>query len=138
MLFRSGTQSQDSHTDDVVGGSEHLSTQEREVLSALPEGSAMLIALSGPDRGARFLLNVQSTLIGRDSSSDILLDDITVSRKHAQIEHAIGSMYVLKDLGSLNGTYVNGEASQGSTLSQGDLIQIGKFKLTFFVKGGLQ
>ena len=127
-----------SQSEELPSSIEHLSPEERDVLSALPEGSAMLIALSGPAKGSRYLLNIGSTLIGRDSKSDILLDDITVSRKHAQIEHAIGSMYVLKDLGSLNGTYLNGEATQGSTLSQGDIIQLGKFKLTFFVKGGSQ
>ncbi|MEI6867082.1 MAG: FHA domain-containing protein [Actinomycetes bacterium] len=114
---------------------ESLSVQEREVISALPEGSAMLIGLSGPGKGARFLLNIAETSVGREPSSDIFLDDVTVSRKHAVVEHSIGSAYVVRDLQSLNGSYLNGEAVAQSALAQGDEVQFGKFKLTFFVKG---
>lgn len=115
---------------------EALSEEEAAVVSALPEGSAMLLVLSGPSKGSRFLLNVGSTSIGRESESEIFLDDITVSRKHARIDHAIGTGYRVKDLSSLNGTYLNGVATQEADLRQGDEIQIGKYKLTFFVKEG--
>jgi pSer/pThr/pTyr-binding forkhead associated (FHA) protein len=113
-----------------------LTDEEREIVSQLPEGSAMLIVLAGPGKGSRFLLGVAETTIGRDTQSDIFLDDITVSRKHAVVEHSIGSTYQVRDLDSLNGTYVNGVALRELSLTQGDEIQIGKFKLTFFVKDG--
>lgn len=119
---------------EIGVGFESLSTEEREVLLALPEASAMLIGLSGPGKGARFLLNVAQTSIGRTVTSEIFLDDVTVSRKHAVVERSAGSSYLVRDLGSLNGTYLNGEAVKESALNSGDEIQIGKFKLTFFVK----
>lgn len=115
---------------------EALSDEEVRVISALPEGSAMLLVLSGPSRGSRFLLNIGTTTIGRDSQSEIFLDDITVSRKHAHVEHAIGTGYRVLDQASLNGTYLNGVATTEALLHQGDEIQIGKYKLTFFVKEG--
>lgn len=121
---------------EIGVGFESLSTQEREVLLALPEPSAMLIALSGPGKGARFLLNGAQTSIGRTVTSEIFLDDVTVSRKHAMVERSIGASYSVRDLGSLNGTYLNGEAVTEAALNSGDEIQIGKFKLTFFVKEG--
>ena len=121
---------------EIGVGFESLSTEEREVLSALPEASAMLIGLSGPGKGARFLLNVAQTSIGRTVTSEIFLDDVTVSRKHAVVERSVGSNYLVRDMGSLNGTYLNGEAVKESGLNSGDEIQIGKFKLTFFVKEG--
>jgi pSer/pThr/pTyr-binding forkhead associated (FHA) protein len=115
---------------EIGVGFESLSTEEREVLSA------MLIGLSGPGKGARFLLNVAQTSIGRTVTSEIFLDDVTVSRKHAVVERSDGSNYLVRDMGSLNGTYLNGEAVKESGLNSGDEIQIGKFKLTFFVKEG--
>jgi pSer/pThr/pTyr-binding forkhead associated (FHA) protein len=121
---------------EIGVGFESLSTEEREVLSALPEASAMLIGLTGPGKGARFLLNVAQTSIGRTVTSEIFLDDVTVSRKHAVVERSDGSNYLVRDMGSLNGTYLNGEAVKESGLNSGDEIQIGKFKLTFFVKEG--
>ena len=121
---------------EIGVGFESLSTEEREVLLALPEASAMLIGLSGPGKGARFLLNLAQTTIGRSVTSEIFLDDVTVSRKHAVVDHSVGSSYSVRDLGSLNGTYLNGEAVKESALNSGDEIQIGKFKLTFFVKEG--
>ena len=121
---------------EIGVGFESLSTEEREVLLALPEASAMLIGLSGPGKGARFLLNVDQTSIGRIVTSEIFLDDVTVSRKHAVVERSNGSNYAVRDMGSLNGTYLNGEAVKESALNSGDEIQIGKFKLTFFVKEG--
>jgi len=112
-----------------------LSEEERQVISNLPEGSAMLIGISGPGKGSRYLLNIGQTTIGRDPSSEIFLDDVTVSRKHARVEHEIGTNYAISDLGSLNGTYLNGVGVSESVLVEGDELQIGKYKLTFFVKG---
>jgi pSer/pThr/pTyr-binding forkhead associated (FHA) protein len=94
----------------------------------------MLIALSGPSRGARFLLNSDLTSIGRSTDNEIFLDDVTVSRKHAQIIRS-GKSYSVKDLGSLNGTYVDGKVEEGAQLSDGMELHIGKYRLHFFVGG---
>jgi pSer/pThr/pTyr-binding forkhead associated (FHA) protein len=107
---------------------------ERDVIAALPEGSAMLIALSGPSRGARFLINSAKTTIGRSTDNDIFLDDVTVSRKHAEISRE-GKKYSVHDCGSLNGTYVDGVVQEKSDLHDGMEIHIGKFRLHFFVGG---
>lgn len=107
---------------------------ERDVIAALPEGSAMLIALSGPSRGARFLINSAKTTIGRSTDNDIFLDDVTVSRKHAEISHK-GNLYSVRDCGSLNGTYVDGVVQETAELHDGMEIHIGKFRLHFFVGG---
>ncbi|MDD7385065.1 MAG: FHA domain-containing protein [Actinomycetaceae bacterium] len=108
-----------------------LSTEDRIAIDALPSGSALLIALSGPNRGARFLLDSERTTAGRHPHSDIFLDDSTVSRKHAVFVRE-GTRYSVKDSGSLNGTYVNRERADEAVLQTSDEIQIGKFRLTFY------
>lgn len=123
-----------SVSDHVSALLEGATQAERDVIAALPEGSAMLIVLSGPARGARFLINSQKTTIGRSPDNDIFLDDITVSRKHAEIIKA-SSGYQLKDCGSLNGTYVDGKIQSEAILIDGVELYIGKFKMHFFVGG---
>lgn len=105
-----------------------------EVLNGLGEGSAMLVSLIGPNKGARFLLEPGLTHIGRATSNEIFLDDVTVSRKHAEISKD-GTKYVIKDQGSLNGTYLNGSIISEHTLKDGDEIQIGKYRMHFFIGG---
>ncbi len=73
------------------------------------------------------------TLAGRHPDSDIFLDDVTVSRRHAELERRPDGQVVLRDLGSLNGTYVNRERTEETVLSGGDEVQIGKFKLVYLV-----
>lgn len=121
--------------------SDHLSTlldrateEERDIVAALGKENAMLIALSGPGRGARFLINSDKTVIGRSVESDIFLDDVTVSRKHAEIIKS-GKSYSVKDSGSLNGTYVNGEIEEEVELLDGYELHIGKYRLHFFIGG---
>lgn len=109
-----------------------LSLEEREVVSQLPSKSAMLIVIAGPNRGARFLIDSQLTEIGRDPKSEIFLDDVTVSRKHAVIERNVQGDFKVIDQGSLNGSYVNAHQIQESALAVGDEIQIGKYRLTYF------
>ncbi len=111
-----------------------LTKEEQEVLGRLSKSDAMLIGHRGPGMGSRFLLS-SLTLIGRDPVSDIFLDDVTISRKHAQISLE-EERYVLEDLGSLNGTYVNGSSVVRVVLDSSDEIQIGKFHMLFF--GGNQ
>jgi hypothetical protein len=102
-------------------------------LSEIPTGTGALVVLRGPKAGSRFLLTGDTTTAGRHPNSDIFLDDITVSRRHAEIRRQ-GLTYVAADAGSLNGTYVNRQRIDGETaLAAGDELQIGKFKLVFFV-----
>ena len=81
------------------------------------------------DRGDRVTV---LTTAGRHPRSDIFLDDITVSRRHVEVSHGPSGEYVLRDVGSLNGTYVNRHRIDEITLTDGDEVQIGKFKLVFF------
>lgn len=102
-------------------------------LGGIPAGSGALVVLRGPKAGSRFLLDKDVTTAGRHPNSDIFLDDITVSRRHAEILKR-GLVYVVSDAGSLNGTYVNRQRIEGEQpLNAGDELQIGKFKLVFFV-----
>lgn len=109
-----------------------LTLAEREVVSQLPSNSAMLIVIAGPSKGARYLINNSETTIGRDPQNEIFLDDVTVSRKHAQITRAPSGEFLVEDLGSLNGSYLNAHQVQKANLAIGDEIQIGKYRLTYF------
>ena len=95
-----------------------------------PAGAAILIVKRGPNAGSRFLLDQETTTAGRHPESDIFLDDVTVSRRHAEFRLNDGTFEVV-DVGSLNGTYVNREPRNSQVLSIGDEIQIGKFRLVF-------
>ena len=118
----------DSKVNDLRN---QLSPQDLEVVNGLPKDSAILIVLKGAGVGSRYLINDASTKIGRELSNDISLDDITVSRSHAVISK--DENFTIKDLGSLNGTYINAIAIREQVLSDGDEIQIGKFHLTLFM-----
>jgi len=107
-----------------------VSNEERSAIESLPAGSALLVAHSGPNSGARFLLDSDVTTAGRHPDADIFLDDVTVSRRHAEF-HREGGVFTVRDVGSLNGTYVNRERVESATLSNGDEVQIGKFRLVF-------
>ena len=108
-----------------------LNSEQQEVVRNLPENEGILLVLKGPGAGARYLLDTNQTKIGRDTNNDIHLDDITVSRSHAMISKDSG--YSIKDLGSLNGTYLNVISVKESNIKAGDEIQIGKYHLTLFV-----
>jgi pSer/pThr/pTyr-binding forkhead associated (FHA) protein len=97
----------------------------------LGPAQALLVVRRGPNAGTTFLVDTDDTSIGRDTESSVFLDDITVSRKHAALERRGNGWYV-RDRGSLNGTYVNGEQVDETKLATGDELQIGTFKLTFF------
>jgi pSer/pThr/pTyr-binding forkhead associated (FHA) protein len=100
----------------------------------LESGQALLVVKRGPNAGSKFLIDKEITGAGRYPESDIFLDDVTVSRRHAEIRREDGHFFV-KDLGSLNGTYVNLQRVEEAELADGDELQIGKFKLTFFMGG---
>jgi hypothetical protein len=106
--------------------------EESAVLDELDPGTALMVAVRGPNTGARFLLDRDVVTVGRHPDSDIFLDDITVSRRHAEFRRERGRFWV-HDAGSLNGTYINGERADDRVLSTGDEVQIGKFKLVAFV-----
>ena len=99
-------------------------------VDALAPGSALLVVKRGPNAGSRFLLDQDVTTAGRHPDSDIFLDDVTVSRRHAEFRRE-GSGYTVHDVGSLNGTYVNRERIEATPLSGGDEVQIGKFRLVY-------
>ncbi len=97
----------------------------------LPLEVGMLVVRRGPNAGSRFTLSPGTTTIGRHPDSDIFLDDVTVSRRHAEFQHE-GPSFTVSDVGSLNGTYVNRERiDQTTELHSGDEVQIGKFRLVF-------
>jgi pSer/pThr/pTyr-binding forkhead associated (FHA) protein len=108
-----------------------LNTDEQKAIEALPSGSALLIVQRGPNEGSRFLLDQQMTSVGRHPNADIFLDDVTVSRRHAEF-HRQGQTFQVKDLASLNGTYYDGVRIEAAMLEDGSEIQIGKFRLTFY------
>lgn len=99
-------------------------------VESLPAGSALLVVKRGPNAGSRFLLDQAMTSAGRHPDSDIFLDDVTVSRRHAEFRKE-GAEFVVVDVGSLNGTYVNREPVDSAVLANGDEVQIGKFRLVF-------
>jgi pSer/pThr/pTyr-binding forkhead associated (FHA) protein len=104
------------------------------VVESLPSGSALLVVKRGPNAGSRFLLDREVTTAGRHPDSEIFLDDVTVSRRHVEFVRE-DDAFVVRDVGSLNGTYVNREPIDTAILSGGDEVQIGKFRLVFLTSG---
>lgn len=111
-----------------------LSNEQQSIVSALKDGVGILLVLKGAGIGGRYLLDSVETKIGRDLNNEICLDDITVSRSHALISRTAEG-YCVKDLGSLNGTYLNAISVRDSIIVNGDEIQIGKYHLTLFIGG---
>ncbi len=109
-----------------------LGEDDAEVtLVEVPHGTGALVVKRGPNVGARYVLDRDVIRAGRHPESDIFLDDITVSRRHAELVVGEDRKVVIRDVGSLNGTYVNRERIEEQTLSGGDEVQIGKFKLVY-------
>lgn len=104
-------------------------------LEELREGQALLVVTRGPNAGSQFLIEKDVTTLGRHPESDIFLDDITVSRRHAEIRRKDAS-FLVHDMGSLNGTYVGRNRVDNTQLANGDELQVGKFKLVFFAGQG--
>jgi hypothetical protein len=126
MTFTAGFAAQ------VAGLDGDVTAEEHDAIAALPSGSALLVVRRGPNVGARFLLDADLTTVGRHPDADIFLDDVTVSRRHAEFLRS-GKAFQVKDLGSLNGTYFDGNRIDGvAGLSDGSEVQVGKFRLTFY------
>jgi pSer/pThr/pTyr-binding forkhead associated (FHA) protein len=122
----------------TFGAPEKVDTSDRKLspvdaaaVDALPPGHALLVVQRGPGAGSRFLLDLDLVRAGRHPDSDIFLDDVTVSRRHAEF-HRSGSSFSVRDAGSLNGTYVNRDRIDNVELRAGDEVQIGKYRLVFF------
>ena len=118
---------------DAIGPQDNASVD----LNVIPPDAASLVVRSGPQAGDRFDLLTKVTRLGRHPDSEISLDDISVSRRHAEIERQ-ESEYVLRDMGSMNGTYVNQRRVDSVVLAQGDEILIGRFRLIFLEPVGNQ
>jgi hypothetical protein len=111
-------------TGDVFGPND-IATFE-----SLPAGSALLFVIRGPESESRILLDRDVVTVGRSPESDIFLDDVTVSRKHAEFVRTEAG-YTLRDAGSLNGTYVDKRLVDKHELVPGDEVQIGKFRMVY-------
>jgi pSer/pThr/pTyr-binding forkhead associated (FHA) protein len=103
-----------------------------EAAHGLPPGAGLLVVRRGPNAGSRFLLDAPVTTAGRHPDSDIFLDDVTVSRRHAEFRRE-GNTFSVRDVGSLNGTYVNRERIDKVDLAGGDEVQVGKFRLVLLL-----
>ena len=112
---------------DLVNGPE---SGEVYAVDDLPSGVGMLVVHRGPGAGSRFVLDEDVVAAGRHPDSTIFLDDVTVSRRHAEVVRS-GDGYLVRDVGSLNGTYLNRERIEEAPIENGDELQIGRFKLVF-------
>ena len=108
-----------------------LNESDAAAVDALPPGSALLVVQRGPSAGSRFLLDTEVVSAGRHPDSEIFLDDVTVSRRHAEFRRTAEG-YTVADVGSLNGTYVNRDRIDEVALQGGDEVQIGKYRLVYF------
>ena len=122
------TPSGDETTDALELDPEFSHRLDRQRFST---DTGLFVVESGPKAGARYGLEADLTTVGRHSAADILLDDVTVSRQHVEVERS-GDRYRVKDTGSLNGTYLNGDRIESDWLDDGDVLQVGRFKLVFF------
>jgi FHA domain/zinc-ribbon domain len=107
-----------------------LTPDDQAAVDGLPAACALLVVARGPSSGSRYLLDTEIVTAGRQPDSDIFLDDVTVSRRHAEFRR-IEDGFAVRDVGSLNGTYVNRDRIEDVLLSDGDEVQIGKFRLVF-------
>ncbi len=117
----------------VLGDRDFSHAQHQSSMAAaefVPRGAAALVISRGPNSGHRFLLDQPVTTVGRHPRSDVLLDDVRVSRRHAELRWTNDELRVV-DVGSLNGSYVNGQRVESTVLVPGDELQFGKFRLTF-------
>jgi len=131
MELKSNNNKTESIKDKKIEFVEEVSSNILEDIKKISDVSSGLVIIKGPNIGDKFLINKSKFTIGRNPESDIFLDDVTVSRKHAVLKK-VGKDFRIKDSGSLNGSYINGEIVENATLKDGDKIQIGKYIFLFF------
>ncbi|QYJ05117.1 zinc-ribbon and FHA domain-containing protein [Nocardioides panacisoli] len=117
--------------DRLETGDRQLSAVDAAAVDALPVGHALLVVQKGPGAGSRFLLDQDQVQAGRHPKSEIFLDDVTVSRRHAIFDRTPEG-FTVSDVGSLNGTYVNRDRIEKVALQDSDEVQIGKYRLVFY------
>ncbi len=127
-LTLEGLSATEQGTGDAAAEHDHAT----DLAQGLAPGTALLVVRRGPNAGSRFLLDSPVTAAGRHPDSNIFLDDVTVSRRHAEFRRE-GEHFVVRDVGSLNGTYVNRERIDVAELAGGDEVQVGKFRLVFLL-----
>lgn len=120
--------------DALAGHDERLPGDTGELSVVLAPDTGLLVITRGPDAGNRLLLDADVVTVGRHPDSGIVLEDVTVSRRHAEILRRRGA-FMLRDVGSLNGTYVNGESVERAALSSGDELRIGIYVFAFLAAG---
>lgn len=142
-LTDSGDSAGETTATISIGATDRSETTDRQLnpvdaaaVGALPVGHAMLVVQKGPSAGSRFLLDQDEVAAGRHADSEIFLDDVTVSRRHALFHRSTSDSgvteFTVSDAGSLNGTYVNRDRIDNVSLNDGDEVQIGKYRLVFF------
>jgi len=125
-LTRPSPDATGQHTIEIVPADHETGEVERV------GPSAVFVVKRGAKAGSRFVVDSETTTLGRHPESDIFLDDVTVSRRHAEVRRE-DDAYLVVDVGSLNGTYLNRERIEQGRLTGGDELQVGKFKLVFLV-----
>jgi len=123
--------------DKVEADERQLNPADSAAVDALPKGHALLVVQRGPGAGSRFLLDAELVTAGRHPESEIFLDDVTVSRRHAEFRRTPEG-YTVSDVGSLNGTYVNRDRIDEVALQDADEVQIGKYRLVYFASHASQ
>ena len=119
---------EEAATDAIAHGA---TEEDAGAVEALVPGTALLVVQRGPNAGSRYVLETDLTTAGRHPDADVFLDDVTVSRRHAEFRRDAEGFRVV-DVGSLNGTYVNRQRIDDALLSGGDEVQIGKYRLLYF------
>lgn len=130
--IRGVTQNSPAKTlEDLLASLDEKSQEIVQEIALSSGEKAMVVIARGPQKGSRFLITAEGVSIGRSTESSIFLDDVTVSRSHAQIKREDSGAFVLVDNASLNGTYLNNVSVEKNVLKNGDEIQIGKFHFVF-------
>jgi hypothetical protein len=111
-------------------GPDEVREEEESALDDSLGGTALVVRVGGGRAGERFALSGERTLVGRSPECDVFLDDVTVSRRHAELIQQ-GERFTIRDLGSLNGTFVNRRRVESVELHDDDEVQVGKYRLTF-------
>lgn len=134
MNSKSNNKKTESIREKEIESAEEVSPDILDDIKKVPIEKSGLVVIKGPNIGAKFFINKSKFTIGRNPKSDVFLDDITVSRKHAVLKKTEQD-FKLRDSGSLNGSYLNGNIVEESLLKNGDKIQIGKYIFLFFHHG---